>query len=70
MLWSSSGDAVVELDSRLRLRKHSSELAVTGHWFEYRIFVMWLKQCHKPPIWEWFIPFYITHKNGEVGDGL
>jgi hypothetical protein len=18
--------------------------------------VMWVKQCHKPPIWEWFIP--------------
>ena len=17
---------------------------------------MWVKQCHKPPIWEWFIP--------------
>ena len=20
------------------------------------IYIMWLKQCHKPPIWEWFIP--------------
>ena len=23
-------------------------------WFIYR--VMWVKQCYKPPIWEWFIP--------------
>jgi hypothetical protein len=28
--------------------------------------VMWVKQCHKPPIWEWFIP----HKNGDLGDIL
>ena len=27
---------------------------------------MWLKQCHKPPIWEWFIPPIY----GEIGDGL
>ena len=20
------------------------------------IVTLWLKQCHKPPIWEWFIP--------------
>ena len=26
---------------------------------------MWVKQCHKPPIWEWFIP-----PNGDLGDGL
>jgi hypothetical protein len=19
-------------------------------------YIMWVKQCHKPPIWEWFIP--------------
>jgi hypothetical protein len=28
--------------------------------------IMWLKQCHKPPIWEWFIPPI----HGEIGDGL
>ena len=27
---------------------------------------MWLKQCHKPPIWEWSIPPIY----GEIGDGL
>ena len=27
---------------------------------------MWVKQYHKPPIWECFIP----HKNGDLGDGL
>ena len=27
---------------------------------------MWVKQCHKPPIWEWFIePIY-----GDLEDGL
>ena len=29
---------------------------------------MWLKQCHKPPIWEWFI--YIPPIYGDLGDGL
>jgi hypothetical protein len=29
---------------------------------------MWVKQCHKPPIWEWFI--YTTYKNSDLGDGL
>ena len=28
--------------------------------------IMWLKQCHKPPIWEWFIPPIY----GDLGDGL
>ena len=28
--------------------------------------IMWVKQCHKPPIWEWFIPPI----HGEIGDGL
>ena len=28
--------------------------------------IMWVKQCQKPPIWEWFIsPIY-----GDLGDGL
>jgi hypothetical protein len=28
--------------------------------------IMWVKQCHKPPIWEWFTqPIY-----GDFGDGL
>ena len=28
--------------------------------------IMWLKPCHKPPIWEWFIePIY-----GDLRDGL
>ena len=27
---------------------------------------MWLKQCHKPPIWEWFI----APISGDFGDGL
>ena len=27
--------------------------------------VMWVKQCHKPPIWEWLIlPIY-----SDLGDG-
>ena len=27
---------------------------------------MWVKQCHKPPVWEWFIqPVY-----GDLGGGL
>ena len=26
---------------------------------------MWVKQCHKPPIWEWFIPPIY----GEIGGG-
>ena len=21
--------------------------------------IMWVKQCHRPPIWEWFIPTYL-----------
>jgi len=25
---------------------------------------MWVKQCHKPPIWEWFI-VYTTYENGD-----
>ena len=25
---------------------------------------MWLKQCHKPPIWEWFIPPIIMVMTG------
>ena len=25
----------------------------------------WIKQCHKPPIWEWLIPSIY----GEIGDG-
>ena len=29
-------------------------------------FQMWEKQCHKPPIWEWFIPPIY----GDLGDGL
>jgi len=24
--------------------------------YDVSIYVMWLKQCHKPTIWEWFIP--------------
>ena len=28
--------------------------------------VTWVKQCHKPPIWEWFIPPVY----GEIGGGL
>ena len=27
---------------------------------------MWVKQCHKPPIWEWFIPPIY----GDLGNGL
>ena len=28
--------------------------------------IMWVKQCHKPPIWEWFTqPIYC-----DFGDGL
>ena len=30
------------------------------------IYVMWVKQCHKSPIWEWFIP----PMYGDLGDGL
>jgi hypothetical protein len=26
--------------------------------------VMWVKQCHKQPIWEW------VYENGDLGDGL
>ena len=26
----------------------------------------WVKQCHKPPIWKWFISPFV----GEMGDGL
>jgi hypothetical protein len=28
---------------------------------------MWVKQCHHPDIWEWFIT---TYKNGDLRDGL
>ena len=27
---------------------------------------MWVKQCHKPPIWGWFIPPI----SGDLGDGV
>ena len=27
---------------------------------------MWVKQCHKPPVWEWFIPSIYV----DLGDGL
>ena len=27
---------------------------------------MWVKQCHKPPIWQWFVPPIY----GDLGDGL
>ena len=30
---------------------------------------MWVKQCHKPPIWKWFIQ-PIIYKNGDLRDGL
>ena len=30
------------------------------------LLVMWVKQCHKPPIWEWFIP----PTSGDLGDDL
>jgi len=29
------------------------------------VYIMWVKQCHKPPIWEWFIPPIY----GDLGDG-
>ena len=29
-------------------------------------YIMWLKQCHKPPIWEWFSPPIYC----DLGDGL
>ena len=29
---------------------------------------MWVKQCHKAPIWEYGL--YTTYKNGDLGDGL
>jgi hypothetical protein len=29
---------------------------------------MWVKQCHKPPIWEYGL--YTTYKNCDLGDGL
>jgi hypothetical protein len=28
--------------------------------------IMWVKQCHKPPIWEWLIPPI----SGDLGDDL
>jgi hypothetical protein len=31
---------------------------------------MWEKQCHKPPIWDWFIDVYSNYNNGDLGDGL
>ena len=30
---------------------------------------MWLKQCHKPPILEWFIHVYTTYKHGDFPGG-
>ena len=30
---------------------------------------MWVKQCHKPPISEWFIHVYRIYENGEI-DGI
>jgi hypothetical protein len=35
-----------------------------------RFLVMCLNQCHKPPVWEWFIPPIKMIKHGEFGDGL
>ena len=26
---------------------------------------MWVQQCHKPTIWEWFIHVYTTYKHGD-----
>ena len=43
-----------------------SILPQPSHHFPTRVGVMWLKQCHKPPIWEWFIPPIY----GDFGDGL
>jgi len=38
----------------------------TLHIYVYTyIYIMWVKQCHKPPIWEWFIPPIY----GDLGDG-
>ena len=34
------------------------------------VWIMRVKQCHKPAIWEWFIPPNTTYKNGDLGDGL
>ena len=31
-------------------------------------YLLWVKKCHKPPIWEWFIP--PIYKNSYLGDGL
>ena len=34
------------------------------------ISLIWIKQGHKPPIWEWFILYYTTYLWWWLGDGL
>ena len=48
-------------------RKGSLNVDVCGiHWnTTIRTCIMLLKQCHKPPIWEWFIaPIYVGLEDG------
>ena len=40
------------LNGNPRLKRLKAELRATSSC----IYIMWVKQCHKPPIWEWFIP--------------
>ena len=39
---------------------------VIGGGNDLELGVMWVKQCHKPPMWECFIPPVY----GDLGDGL
>ena len=40
------------------------KLVQKAHWLQW-LYRMWVKQCHKSPIWEWFIPpiFWESDKN-------
>ena len=34
------------------------------------VYIMWEKQCHKPPMTGNGNHIHTTYKNGEIGDGL
>jgi len=60
-LWKKS-----ELQTSTHLADLPSSSFCCASWQPLTKWVMGVKQCHKPAIWEWFIPAIY----GEVGDGL
>ena len=58
----------LSLDLLLRCYSYSSSGTGSGDtqlgltWIDIGL---WVNQCHKPPIWEWFRHVYTTYQNGD-----